>query len=68
MTNDNDSTKRAAAMALLRKGLATQSEVAELAQKSRQLVRYWAGMAKIDSSKARAKYLARIWLKATTQK
>ena len=37
-----DNPKRAAARKLLSRGIATQSEIAELADVSRQLVRYWA--------------------------
>lgn len=52
-----------AAVALMRAGLATQGEVATLADTDRQLVRHWARRAGIDAPAARAAYLAREWQK-----
>lgn len=60
----NDSTK-SAALHMLAKGEATLAEVAQLAQTSRQLVRYWAKRTGIDPGKARDAFLARAWKRAT---
>lgn len=54
-------TKVRAAVAMMRLGLATQAEVAELAGESRQLVRHWAMRAGIDATEARRARLAREW-------
>lgn len=59
MTSD-DTTKRAA-LYLLKRGLATQSEVARLAGRSRQIVAHWAK----DMPDARAEYLAKVWQQAS---
>jgi transposase-like protein len=59
MTID-DSTRRKA-LKLLARGVATMSEVAELAGVSRQLVRYWAEREGLDPVTARRDYLARLW-------
>lgn len=61
MPTDDDA--RRAALALLKAGLATLSEVAELVPTSRQLVRYWADRAGIDSREARAELLKAQWAK-----
>lgn len=67
MTTSDNSTKddeaRAAAVELLRQGLASPSEVAHLAGVSRQLVGHWAK--EINWRKARAATLAKAWRKAT---
>lgn len=59
------STERArnAAISFLSRGKATQAEVAKLAGASRQLVRYWAMQAGIDSIAERSNWLAREWEK-----
>jgi len=57
----NESSTRAAAIELLRAGLATQSEVAELAGVSRQLVAYWAKQGEIDPGEARQRWLNEAW-------
>lgn len=56
---DERTIKRA--LQLMRTGRATQSEVAELAGRSRQIVRHWAQRAGIDPQAARQAYLARLW-------
>lgn len=56
---ENDTTKRDAALQMLKDGTASPAEVAQLASVSRQLVNYWA--AGIDWRKARAARLARDW-------
>lgn len=58
MTND-DTTKKAV-LSLLRRGLATQSEAAHLAGRSRQIVRHWAK----GLPDTRAEYLAKQWAMA----
>jgi hypothetical protein len=50
---------KAAAISLLTKGLASQSEVARLAGASRQLVRHWAAGIPIDQARNAA--LAKLW-------
>lgn len=60
MTKD-DTIKRAA-LALLTKGLASQSEVARLAGISRQLMKHWAKDIPVD--RAREAVLAKLWRKA----
>lgn len=57
MTREDNT--RAAAIAMLRSGMATLSEVADLAGTSRQLVRYWAKAAGVDWQAARAAKLQR---------
>jgi hypothetical protein len=57
--NTKDESAHRAAISLLRNGLASPSEVAQLAGVSRQLVNYWA--TEIDWRKARAARLAREW-------
>lgn len=58
MTND-DTTKRAV-LSLLRRGMATQSEAAKLAGRSRQIVAHWAK----SLPDTRAEYLKDQWEKA----
>lgn len=58
MTND-DITKKAV-LSLLKRGLATQSEAAHLAGRSRQIVAHWAQ----GLPDARAAYLERQWTSA----
>ena len=54
-------TKVRAAVAMLRLGLATQAEIAEVAGESRQLVRHWAKRAGIDAAEIRRERVAREW-------
>ena len=63
MQSTTDEATIKAALAMLRLGIATQSEVAELAGTSRQLVRHWATRAGVDAPGARAEYLKREWEK-----
>jgi hypothetical protein len=60
MTAAND-RKRAAAMRLLRKGLLTPDEAADLTSTPRDLVEYWALREGIDIATTRAIYLLKIW-------
>ena len=60
MANENER----AAILLLKRGLATQSEVAALAGTSRQLVAHWALRARIDARGARQAKLRELWRKA----
>lgn len=55
---------RRAAVAAIRRGHLTMSEVADLAGTSRQLVAYWCARAKIDPVRAREKYIAVEWTAA----
>jgi hypothetical protein len=54
-----NSTKRATVMRLLRKGLVTHAEAADLASTSRQLVQDWA--LREDIATTRATYLLKVW-------
>lgn len=63
--NTKDPIAKAAAIALLVKGLASQSEVARLAGVSRQLVRKWAKDIPIDRN--RDAVLAKLWRKELAQ-
>jgi hypothetical protein len=63
MTHEG-SREQAAALALLRKGLVTQSEAAELTGASKQLVRHWCLRRGIDTGAARAAYLRKTWRQA----
>lgn len=60
MTNN---PHRAAAILLLRRGMATLAECAHLASVSRQAVRWWAQQEGLDVDEARKQYLARLWAK-----
>ena len=55
----DNAAARAAAQYLLRNGLATYQEIAELAGVSRQTIRYWA--IELGAETARDKYLAKLW-------
>lgn len=63
MPEQDPEARRVAAVAMLRLGIATLSEVARLAGVSRQLVAYWAESAGVDASQARAAWLDRQWLR-----
>ena len=60
MTASND-RKRAAVMRLVRKGLLTPDEAADLTSSPRDLVEYWALVEGIDIATTRAVYLLKIW-------
>jgi hypothetical protein len=66
MTTDDNT--RSAAIALLASGQATQSEVAELAAVSRQLVRYWANAEGLDVPALRRAWLLKAWQKVLRRK
>lgn len=55
--------RRRAAIAMLRAGTATMSEVAALAGTSRQLVLVWAKLDKVDYAALRHARLQREWLR-----
>jgi hypothetical protein len=56
-----DPAAKAAALALLTKGLATKAEAARLAGVSKQLMQHWA--AEIDTERNRNALLAKLWRK-----
>lgn len=56
-----DRTK-VAALYMLRKGLASYKEIAELSGRSRQIIRIWGR--KVDAQKARKRYLRTVWDRA----
>jgi hypothetical protein len=58
---------RAAAVEMLRSGLATQAEVAALAHTSRQLVKYWAAREEINTVETRKAWLHKVWREAIRQ-
>jgi hypothetical protein len=60
MTASKD-LKRGAVVRLLRKGLLTHDEAADLASTSRDLIQYWASREGIDIATTRATYLLNIW-------
>jgi hypothetical protein len=60
MTAPN-SMKRAAIVHLLREGLVTHDEAADLASTSRELVQHWAVREGIDIATTRATYLLKVW-------
>jgi len=62
---DSISPKRLAAVALLRRGVATLADIAWLTGASRQLVRHWAKQAGVDVLKRRSAYLERQWERQT---
>mgnify|MGYP000667972509 FL=1 len=70
MPTKDDTTKdpaaKAAAIALLAKGLITKAEAAELAGVSRQLVQHWARDIPID--KARNAILRKLWRREINRK
>jgi hypothetical protein len=55
------SAKRSAAINLLRRGLVTRDEAADLASTSRKVVQDWALREGIDIATARAIYLLKTW-------
>jgi hypothetical protein len=59
-----DDTTRAAALKLLRRGLATQSEVAGLVGVSRQAVRLWVAREDFDPTEVRRAWLQATWRRA----
>jgi hypothetical protein len=64
MMANEPNMKREAALSLLRRGVASPSEVAELAGVSRQLVRHWLKASGINWRPARAALLQKAWTKA----
>jgi transposase len=64
MTQGDDSTRRAV-LKLLRRGDATQAEVAGLAGVTRQTVQYWVARAGIDPLALRRRRLLMLWKRLT---
>lgn len=62
-STEHTEAARAAAVAMVAKGLATPSEVAKLAGASRQLVRHWISREGVDWRAARESRLAHEWQK-----
>ena len=54
--------KKAAALYMLKNGLASYKEIAELSGCSKQVVRVWGS--KVDAPKARKQYLQHAWTRA----
>jgi hypothetical protein len=53
--------KRAAVLRLLRKGLVTHQEAADLAATTKRTIQDWALRERIDIATARATYLLKVW-------
>jgi len=53
---------KAAALFMLKSGVANYKEIAELSGRSRQIIRVWGG--KVDAPEARKRYLRRAWSRA----
>ena len=53
--------KRAAVVALLRKGMVTEAEAADLASTSKRVIQDWAARERIDIATARATFLLKAW-------
>ena len=61
----NHDAVKAAAQSLLRAGSASYSEIANMAGRSPQIIRYWAIM--LGAENARQEHLARLWREALRQ-
>ena len=61
---DHDASKRAA-QSLLRDGLATYAEIANISGRSRQMVRFWSQQ--LNAESARKKHLNELWQEALRQ-
>jgi DNA-binding XRE family transcriptional regulator len=69
MSPDNttkDPAAKRAAIDLLRRGLITKSEAAELAGVSRQLIQHWAKDVRVDEN--RQTVITRLWRKALARR
>ena len=56
----DDDTTKAAALYMLKRGLATYSEIARLSGRSKQIVAHWGK----EYPNARRQYLMKMWMKA----
>ena len=63
MGNQPTDATKAAALYMLKNGLASYKEIAELSGRSKQIIRIWGG--KVDAPEARRRYLKRIWTRAS---
>ena len=63
MGKQTTDTTKAAALYMLKNGLASYKEIAELSGRSRQIIRIWGG--KVDAPKARKRYLQGVWTRAS---
>jgi hypothetical protein len=54
---------KAAALYMLKNGLASYKEIADLSGRSRQIIRIWGG--RVDAPEARKRYLQRVWTRAS---
>lgn len=59
--------KRAAVMRLLRNGLVTESEAADLVSTTKRAIQDWAERERIDIATARATYLLKTWQAALAE-
>ena len=62
MSKHNWDAAKAAALYMLKNGLASYQEIAKLSGCSKQVIRIWGG--KVDAPKARKQYLQRAWVRA----
>jgi hypothetical protein len=65
MTTEN--IVRAAAIEMLRSGLATQAEIAVLVRTSRQRIQYWARVENINAVDTRKAWLKKVWREVIRQ-
>jgi len=63
MGKQTTASAKAAALHMLKNGLASYKEIAELSGRSRQVIRVW-GL-RVDAPEARKRYLQRIWTRAS---
>jgi hypothetical protein len=63
MGKQTTASAKAAALYMLKNGLASYKEIAELSGRSRQVIRVW-GL-RVDAPEARKRYLQRIWTRAS---
>jgi hypothetical protein len=62
MSKQTSDTTKTAALYMLKNGLASYKEVADLSGRSRQIIRIWGG--RVDAPEARKRYLQRVWTRA----
>jgi hypothetical protein len=63
MGKQTTASAKAAALHMLKNGLASYKEIAELSGRSRQVIRVW-GL-RVDAPEARKRYLQRVWTRAS---
>ena len=64
---NTDNIIRAAAVEMLRSGLASEAEIAMLARTSRQRIQYWTRVANINVVETRKAWLRKVWYEVIRQ-